>query len=166
MPAKPTMIVIGGSLILVEATAYFKLLEFLGWTYQGTLAAVAGVALISLMVSSIVAMANPQVDPVQRHRIEKVGWALILTQALANVLVSYQFSLYHLPAEVVVRFFFDMIDPDNAQRIISIIAGGVLSITSLYMWQVVATVALGMIEHKQAARQRLIELNQRMQDSA
>src|SRR4051812_12739991 len=91
-------------LLLVEATAYWKLTTYLSWGTEGMLAFTSGLAFISLLLGGIVALSQ-DIPSGMRRNIFLGGVLLFAIQGLANLLISYQFAMSALPVEVPMRFF-------------------------------------------------------------
>ncbi len=143
-----------GPLLLVEATAYWKIAAFLSWGTEGVLAFSSGLAFVSLLLGGIVALSQDIPDSMRRN-IFLGGLLLFAVQGLANVLVTYQYAMLGLPVDVPMRLF--KIDYDTALTSTAVIQGLTLSLVSIAFWQVIATM---LSQHMDEVKQRKTMLSQ------
>jgi hypothetical protein len=135
MTFKWQIAVLVAALVFVEAAAYWKLASFLKWTNEPQLAYTSALALISLLLASIIAMASDIPDGV-RKQFFLGGFWLFTIQALANVLISFQYGITGIPVAVVTQFFGS--EPEFSLKAIAAISGATLSLPSFAFWQVIA----------------------------
>lgn len=149
------------ALLLVEVTAYWKLAAFLSFTSERPLALLTALAFITLLLSSLVAMSQNIPDSM-RTNVIRGGMLLLLVQGMANVLVSYQQGMTHLPADVVTRFF--GISDELALKSTAIVSGATLSLVSIFSWRVIGELVHQRMEevrlkqeHKDARQQTVFD---------
>ena len=123
-------------LFLVETSAFSKLAGWLGWGYDGLLPYTTALAFNALLLGSIVALSLDL--PAQMRRNLRVGIvALILCQALANVLLVFEHATAVMPVAVMTRLL-PFLDGETALKLTALIEGMALSVISLAFWNVAA----------------------------
>ncbi len=144
-------------LLLVELSAYWKLVSWLGWTTEGLLAFTTGLAFISLLMGGIVALGQERLPDSMRSRVLLAGVVLFLVQGLANVLISYKYGISYLPLDIPMRFF--GIGEEAALKSTAIISGATLSIVSIAFWQVIGEMLRQQQQERQRAKRVLEDLD-------
>jgi hypothetical protein len=141
-----TVLCLSVALILVELSSYTKMVEVRHFTDKpGSLTPdLTSLAIIILMVSAILAMANPDLDEQLQARIRLAGTGLMCYQAFTNIIISFNHALYlhQMPDRIITDFSAGIITPDNGARIMAIVNGGVLSFAAIIFWQVLAIIVL------------------------
>jgi len=150
-----------GPLLLVEATAYWKITAFLSWGTEGVLAFSSGLAFVSLLLGGIVALSQDIPDSMRRN-IFLGGLLLFAVQGLANVLVTYQYAMLGLPVDVPMRLF--KIDYDTALTSTAVIQGLTLSLVSIAFWQVIATMLHQHLEEVKSRKTMLSQIEDYLKD--
>jgi hypothetical protein len=145
-----------GPLLLVEATAYWKIAAFLSWGTEGILAFSSGLAFVSLLLGGIVALSQ-DIPHSMRRSIFLGGLLLFGVQGLANILVTYQYAMVGLPIEVPMQLF--KIDYDTALTSTAVVQGLTLSLVSIAFWQVIATMLSQHLEEVKNRKTSLSKLN-------
>lgn len=152
MSIKWRLIALTAALVLVEMASFWKLSRWLSWTNETPLAYTSALAFIGLLLGSIIAMASSIPDGMRKQIIIGGLW-LLLMQALANVLVAYQFGLSEMPVSVVMRFF--SIDTETGLKSMAILQGATLSVVSVSFWAVIGRL---LRDHWDARRRHQEEL--------
>ncbi len=149
------------ALVLVELASYWKLAHWLLWTQEPWLAYASGFAFVCLMLAAIVALASP-IDPAIRRQLQIGGISLFLVQALANVLMAYQFGLSILPIDVVTSFF--NVGSDLALKSMAIVQGSTLSVVSISFWTVLGEMLRSQVEDGQAKRKQFRDIEKLLEE--
>jgi hypothetical protein len=121
------------ALLLVEFASFWHLTSWLTWGYPDVLAITTGLAYIGLLVGGIVALIQ-DIPASLRGRIRLAGVLLFVTQGISNVLIAFEHAVAFMPVAIPMRFF--GIDQDTALHATAILQGSVLSLTSIWFWQV------------------------------
>jgi hypothetical protein len=152
---------VASPLVLVEAASYWKLSHWLGWDNEPWLAGTTALAFIGLLLGSIVALSLDLPRPMRRHLYLGGLW-LFLTQAVANVLIAYQYGLGHMPVELVTRFF--GLDAESALKATALIQGASLSIVSISFWSVLAQLLRNHWRQQQDRQQQLAAVDRLLEE--
>ncbi len=147
------------ALNLVEFTALSKLEQWLSWGNPRPLSITTALAFLSLLLCSIVALSiamRLQLSQQISKRLTIGGYALFLTQGLANILISFQYAQEHLPVAVLVAFF--NLRADIALKLTALLQGGILSLVSIAFWQILAHMLEYHFQQREAAEQQFADL--------
>jgi hypothetical protein len=116
-------------LAAVELTALTKLAEFSGWTTKEPHSWIMAVGLWALLLIGIFGLGT---EGTEGHY--RLGGVLLFAfQILANVLISFQVGIDHIPVETV-HSFFGFLSAADIQRYISLVSGATISLVSLIYW--------------------------------
>src|SRR5437762_460161 len=103
-----TVIALSVALFLVEISSYKKMVEVRYWTDKtdSMIPDLTSLAIIGLMISAILAMANPNLDERFRLRIRLAGTGLMCYQAYTNIIISYNHAKYdhQMPPKILTDF--------------------------------------------------------------
>ena len=155
------LILLTVALCLVEIASFYKLSHWLEWTNEPWPAYTTGLAQIALLLAAIIALGSPIPSTIRRQFYLGGIW-LFGVQALANVLIAFQFGLVAMPIDVVTRFF--GVDPALALKTISIIQGATLSVCSISFWSVIAHLLQTRANESERQREQLRSLEQLMEE--
>ena len=147
------------ALNLVEFTAFSKLEQWLGWGNPRPLSITTALAFLSLLLCSIVALSIAMRLQLSQHIIKRLtigGYALFLTQGLANILISFQYAQEHLPVAVLVAFF--NLRADIALKLTATLQGAILSLVSIAFWQILAHMLDYHFQQRQEEKQQFEDL--------
>ncbi len=154
-------------LLLVEIASYAKLKEWLSWGNPQLLAFTTAIAFLSLLLCAIVALSIAMRLNLPKQIIKRLtigGYALFLTQGLANILISFQYAQEHLPVAVLIAFF--NLRADVALKATAILQGGILSLVSIAFWQILAHMLDYHFQQRAAEKQQFADLERLFAEEA
>ncbi len=160
MTIRQRILALIAALLLVEAASYFKLSTFLKWTSEPLLAYTSALAFVGLLLASIIALGSEIPQTIRRSFILGGVW-LFCVQAMANVLIAYEYGLSALPIEVVTRFF--GLESEAALKAMALVQGATLSVVSISFWSVIAQLLRTYWDEQRLRREELQRLESFLQ---